>query len=71
MGRPVLAGPVEATAMGNLAVQAIAAGRLPSLEAARALIGRAAQVKTYQPRHQARWRQLLDRYAVLYKGDQP
>jgi rhamnulokinase len=37
-GRPVLAGPTEATALGNLLVQARAAGLLDSRTAARSLV---------------------------------
>ena len=39
-GLPVRAGPVEATAIGNLAVQAIAAGELASVAEARELVAR-------------------------------
>ena len=39
-GLPVRAGPVEATALGNLAVQAIADGTFPDLAAARAALAR-------------------------------
>jgi rhamnulokinase len=49
-GRPVLAGPVEATAMGNLAVQARAAGLLPSsLNDLRAELRRGLKLTTYEP----------------------
>ena len=36
---PVVAGPVEATAMGNLMVQAIATGYLPDVAAGRRAVG--------------------------------
>lgn len=49
-GRPVLAGPVEATAIGNLAVQARAAGHLPAtLEDVRATLRRGLPLQKYQP----------------------
>ena len=48
-GRPVHAGPVEATALGNLLLQAIAAGEVSSIEAGRALIRQRAQVVSYAP----------------------
>ncbi len=44
-GRPVLAGPGEATAIGNLAVQMIATGALDDLPAARKLIKKSFAVK--------------------------
>ncbi len=48
-GLPVRAGPVEATASGNLCVQAIAAGELASIAEARELIARSFPVTTYEP----------------------
>lgn len=49
-GLPVRAGPAEATAIGNLAVQAIAAGELASVAEARDLVERSFPVATYEPR---------------------
>ena len=48
-GLPVVAGPVEATAMGNLMVQAMAAGDIESLEEGRALIRRTVTPLVYEP----------------------
>ncbi|NIV36857.1 MAG: rhamnulokinase, partial [Anaerolineae bacterium] len=39
-GRTVIAGPVEATAIGNILVQALALGHVASLSEARALVRR-------------------------------
>jgi rhamnulokinase len=48
-GRTVLSGPVEATALGNLAVQARAAGRLPAdLESLRRTLRRGLVLRTYR-----------------------
>ena len=48
---PVLAGPVEATALGNVVVQARAAGMLPaSLEAVRHQIAASTHLRRYDPR---------------------
>jgi len=47
--RPVIAGPAEATALGNLLVQAVGAGLLPSLAAGRALIARAVPLTRHEP----------------------
>jgi rhamnulokinase len=55
-GRTVLAGPVEATALGNLIVQAMAVGAVGSLAEGRAVIRRSFDVITYEPaRDRAGW----------------
>ncbi len=55
-GRQVIAGPVEATAIGNVIMQAVALGDLASLAEGRALIRRSFDVVTYEPTHaQAAW----------------
>ena len=48
-GRTVVAGPVEATAMGNVLVQALALGEIASLAEGRALVARSFDAHTYQP----------------------
>ncbi|HEY7048513.1 MAG TPA: rhamnulokinase family protein [Jatrophihabitantaceae bacterium] len=57
-GRPVVAGPAEAAALGNLLVQAQAAGVLDGgLDAMRALIVRTQSLERYEPRgDDAAWR---------------
>lgn len=47
--RPVVTGPVEATAMGNLLVQVRASGELSSLSEMREVIRESSEVKTYEP----------------------
>ena len=48
---PVLAGPVEATAMGNLLVQARAHGWIPdSLSEIRSIVARSTQIIRYDPK---------------------
>jgi rhamnulokinase len=49
LGRPVLAGPVEATALGNVLVQARAAGELGSLREMRELAAASAAPARYEP----------------------
>jgi rhamnulokinase len=49
-GKPVLAGPVEATAAGNVIVQAIAAGRLGSIAEGREQLARSVPLREYEPR---------------------
>ncbi|MBA2253864.1 MAG: rhamnulokinase [Chloroflexi bacterium] len=48
-GLPVASGPIEATAIGNLAVQALAIGELGSLAEARAMIRRSFPVRQFEP----------------------
>ncbi|GLU48543.1 rhamnulokinase [Nocardiopsis ansamitocini] len=50
LGLPVLAGPVEATAIGNVMVQARAAGLVGDLAGMRALIAATQEVRRYEPR---------------------
>ena len=49
-GRPVLAGPVEAAAIGNLLVQAMAAGEIGSVEEGRRLVSASFKPVRYEPR---------------------
>jgi len=49
LGLPVLAGPEEATALGNVLVQAGACGELSSLDQMRALVARSVSVDRYEP----------------------
>jgi rhamnulokinase len=54
---PVLAGPVEATVLGNAAVQAVAVGLVDDLADARRRIAAGADIRRYEPdaRHAAAW----------------
>ena len=66
LGRPVLAGPAEATAIGNVLVQAIALGVLPSLAAARGIVARSFPPERFIPRADpAAWRAAHARFAGL------
>lgn len=54
-GCTVITGPVEATACGNILVQAMAAGQIPSLEAARQILANSVELKTYTPDNTEAW----------------
>lgn len=60
--RPVIAGPAEAAALGNLAVQAIATGHLASREEARAVIRRSSALKRYDPSTAQGWDRAYQRF---------
>jgi rhamnulokinase len=49
LGRPVEAGPEEATALGNIVVQARAVGELGSVEQMRELVTRSVDIVRYEP----------------------
>jgi rhamnulokinase len=59
---PVLAGPEEATAVGNLMVQAMGLGLLGSLEEAMPIIRRSFPIVRYEPRNTAEWDSAYERF---------
>ncbi len=64
-GRRVLAGPVEATAIGNLMVQALAAGEVGSIAQAREVIRNSFPVEEYRPQNSDRWQAAFARFKTL------
>lgn len=54
-GRPVYTGPVEATALGNIAVQAIASGEIANVREAREVIANSFEIKYFEPRNTSMW----------------
>ena len=54
-GIQVVAGPVEATALGNVLVQAMATGVIGSLNEAREVIRQSFELKYYEPQDVGRW----------------
>ncbi len=64
-GRPVITGPVEATAIGNIVCQAMATGELKDLAQARALVRRSFETRRYTPRQTAAWTEAYHRYRSL------
>jgi rhamnulokinase len=67
--RPVVAGPAEATVIGNVLVQAVTAGRFASLAAGRRHVAEGIQPRRFEPRpapagHDAvrRYREIEARY---------
>lgn len=64
-GRPVIAGPVEATVIGNALAQFIALGELANLQQARDLVAKMGDLRRYEPQDQAAWDEAYDRYREL------
>lgn len=67
-GCQVVTGPVEATAIGNILLQAIALGELASLAEGRALVRRSFHVTSYEPKTRDAWDEAYSRYLALRKG---
>src|SRR5215831_7107212 len=61
-GKRVLAGPVEATALGNAAVQILATGEAASLKEVRTMIERSFPVEVFDPRETDRWARESERF---------
>ena len=62
---PVLAGPKECAALGNLLIQAIALGHLPSHAAAREVVRNSFELKTFTPESPAEWDAAAARFEKL------
>ena len=63
--RQVIAGPVEATAIGNAVMQAISTGALDSIATARQVIADSFSVKTYEPAAPAIWDEAFARFELF------
>ena len=64
-GRRVVAGPVEATAIGNVMMQAVAAGDVGSIAEARDVIRRSFPVEEYTPQNTAAWDEGYERFLKI------
>jgi rhamnulokinase len=64
-GRQVISGPVEATAAGNVMVQAMALGLVGSLEQGRQVIRNSFKLDVYEPSDGAQWDAAFERFLSL------
>lgn len=69
LGRPVVTGPVEATAVGNVLMQMLALGHIASLEEGRDLVRRSFEMATYLPHETNLWDEAYGRYLDLTTCD--
>jgi rhamnulokinase len=65
-GLEVIAGPVEAAALGNIIIQAIAKKELDSLQQGRDLIANSFPLKRYEPENQGTWNDLDQKSKSLF-----
>jgi len=64
IGKKVIAGPIEATASGNLLIQAKAAGQIENLAELRKIVRNSFELKEYQPQEASLWdEQYKNRYS--------
>ena len=64
-GLPVYAGPAEATAIGNILVQAMAFGRISSLDELREVVRCSFSLDLYEPQHTSGWDERYERFMKL------
>jgi rhamnulokinase len=64
-GRTVIAGPVEATAIGNILMQAITLGEIDSLSEARQVVRRSCEIEEYHPGNGDGWEQAYARFISI------
>lgn len=63
--RTVLTGPVEATACGNVLIQALALGHLASLDELRNVVRNSFKITEYQPQGSVEWNKAFARFSKL------
>lgn len=63
----VYAGPIEATVMGNVAVQLISGGDIADVVEARRIIANSGQLKCYSPENTAAWDEAYEKFKSVTK----
>ncbi len=67
-GLKTITGPVEATAIGNILMQAVALGKIGSLSEGREVVRQSFEVETYQPQDRQAWDDAYQRFTSLLAG---
>lgn len=68
-GRPVVTGPVEATALGNVLLQARTSGEIGSLAEIRDVVRASSELKRYEPADVDAWQQAHRKFTELLSLD--
>ena len=63
--RVVVAGPAEATVLGNVMIQAIATGHIGDLREGKIAVAKSCECQTYEPHHSATWDEAFVRFERL------
>lgn len=64
-GVPVVAGPFEATAIGNIMVQALSTGNVSGLSHMRQVVLNSFETETFRPTDRAKWEQAYENFRKL------
>lgn len=64
-GKPVFAGPAEATAIGNILVQLISFGEIASIRDGRKMLKDSFEMKTFEPEDQKAWNDRFEEYLQM------
>ena len=67
-GCTVVAGPVEATVLGNVALQLMASGQIKDLQEARKIIGQSPDITRYEPGDTKAWEEAFIRYKEIIQS---
>jgi len=64
-GKKVITGPIEATASGNILMQAKATGQIETLNRARKIVRNSFELKEYQPQNVSLWQEKYNELKCL------
>ena len=67
VGIPVVAGPSEATAIGNIMLQALSSGKAQDVSSMRKLVAQSIPLKTFQPQDAETWTEAYARFQQITK----
>ena len=70
LGIPVVAGPTEATALGNILLQLIALGNIKDIDEGRKLIREQESVKEYFPAETESWEKAYKKFITILKNNE-
>ena len=68
-GKKVVAGPINASSVGNILVQMMAHGELKSVSQARELVGRSYELMEYQPKDTKAWDEHYGEYLKCFEAE--
>ncbi len=67
--KTVIAGPVEASALGNIAIQLMTSGAIANLKEARQIIKQSAEPTTYYPNNNTAWQHAYQQYLSILQEE--